>query len=73
MMRRTNYGDDVHKSITLNRLLDAVEEDENIGFCVACGESMEGFVEPDAERYRCEACGQHMVYGAEQLMLHTVA
>ncbi len=46
----------------------AVEEDNNIGFCTACGERHEG-VEPDAERYECEACGKNRVYGAEQIIL----
>jgi hypothetical protein len=45
---------------------------EDDGFCVACGEEATG-VEPDAERYPCEACGKRAVYGAEQLLIHGAA
>jgi hypothetical protein len=62
----------IHKSITEDRIMEAVEEDDNLGFCVYCGEDASG-VEPDAERYECECCGQCGVYGAEQLLLITVA
>jgi Zn finger protein HypA/HybF involved in hydrogenase expression len=62
----------VHSSITLERVQEAVEEAalslDNPGFCIACGESTEG-VEPDARRCPCESCGQPAVYGAEELAL----
>lgn len=45
-----------------------VREDNNEGFCLACGSTQEA-VEPDARRYRCDACGEPKVYGAEQLIL----
>ncbi len=54
--------------INIEEVMAAVEEDNNIGFCTACGERQEG-VEPDAERYECEACGENRVYGAEQIIL----
>jgi hypothetical protein len=38
------------------------------GLCVACG-SVAGGVEPDAERYECEACGDPFVWGIEQLLI----
>ncbi len=53
--------------IDIDRLIEAVEADDYIGFCVGCGQEAYG-VEPDAERYRCESCGQRLVYGAEQLL-----
>ena len=66
----------MHKSITQKRITDAVKRQmftlDNPGFCTACGLDVEG-CEPDAERYECEACGEHQVYGAEQLLLMTVA
>lgn len=37
------------------------------GFCLACGNTQPA--EPDARRYRCDACGQEKVYGAGELML----
>lgn len=40
----------------------------NPGICMACGEEFEG-VEPDAEEYPCEACGEAQVYGAVQAVL----
>jgi len=45
---------------------------EDSGICIACGEDQMN-VEPDAERYECEACGEREVYGCEQLLLMTVA
>ena len=42
--------------------------DDNQGFCLACAHEQDG-VEPDAQRYTCEACGAPKVYGAEELTL----
>ncbi len=39
------------------------------GFCRACGAEQFG-VEPDAERYECEACGEFTVYGAEEFLMN---
>lgn len=62
----------VHPSITAERIMDAVERRnttlDNPGICIACGTDAEG-VEPDARRYKCEACGERAVYGAEELLL----
>ena len=41
-------------------IIAAVENDENAGFCLACGDDCTG-VEPDARRYEW--------YGAEELMI----
>ena len=61
----------MHKSITENRILEAVqryqESLDNPGFCLKCGAEAEG-VEPDARAYECEACGEKAVYGAEELL-----
>ena len=40
----------------------------NQGFCTSCGEQAHG-VEPDAEHYTCESCGEPTVSGVEQLLL----
>jgi len=62
----------LHKSITMKRLLAAVEASqtdlENPGFCIRCGYKQDG-CEPDAEKYNCEDCGHDTVYGAEQIMI----
>ena len=54
--------------IEMERIIEAVEADDNLGFCVACGEEADG-CEPDARQYECESCGARAVYGAEELML----
>lgn len=51
-----------------DRLMEMVENDEDSGFCTACGEEAEG-IEPDAREYECESCGEHKVFGAEELLL----
>lgn len=38
------------------------------GFCLNCGQTRDS-CEPDARGYECEACGQHKVYGFEELLL----
>lgn len=54
--------------LTIARIMEAVETDDNLGFCRACGEEAYG-VEPDARNYPCESCGEHEVYGAEELLM----
>jgi len=58
----------LHPSITEDRIIEACEADDCLGFCIACGADAFG-VEPDARRYECEACGAKAVYGAEELLL----
>ena len=54
--------------VSIERVMELVEEDDNMGICLACGEEAYG-VEPDARRYRCESCGKRMVYGAEECLI----
>lgn len=54
--------------VSMDDILNAVQADDNLGFCTACGEQVSN-VESDARRYECEVCGEHMVYGAEELLL----
>jgi predicted RNA-binding Zn-ribbon protein involved in translation (DUF1610 family) len=65
-------GVKIHASVTQERIIEAVERHnhslDNPGLCVACGAEADG-VEPDAERYECEACGEPSVWGAEQLLI----
>lgn len=58
----------MHKSITLARILDMVEEDDDLGVCLSCGaEAYE--VEPDGREYECAECHEMMVYGAEEILI----
>jgi hypothetical protein len=57
----------IHESITADCVIEAIELDESVGFCTACGNE-QGCCEPDARRYRCESCDEHAVYGAEELL-----
>ena len=53
---------------TLEQVTEAIEQDDNLGFCVHCGEE-QGGCEPDAENYECENCGALGVFGAEQILI----
>ena len=55
------------QKVTVDRIMAAVEADDNLGFCLACGAEAYG-VEPDARRYECEECGAKKVYGAEECL-----
>jgi hypothetical protein len=69
-LRRRHFAR-MHPSITAERVADAVERElvslDNPGFCLACGAETEG-VEPDAEQYTCEICGETAVYGAAEIL-----
>ena len=54
--------------IDIDTIIEAVEADDNLGFCLGCGAEAYG-VEPDARKYECEECGAHKVYGAEELLI----
>lgn len=64
----------LHPSITEKRIVSAAKKDDGIGFCIVCGKTQR-FVEPDAEGYTCAKprCAGATVFGAEQLLLMTVA
>ena len=72
MMRRDHFAH-IHSSITAERVTDAVERQltslENPGFCLACGAEASEGCEPDAQQYECESCGEHAVYGAEEILI----
>lgn len=62
----------LHPSITIEMIMDATERQmyglDNPGFCIDCGNEQEG-CEPDARKYKCEACGERAVYGASELLI----
>ncbi len=43
-------------------------EEGTMGVCIHCGEMTDG-VEPDAQEYECEYCGERKVYGLEELLM----
>lgn len=51
---------------TLQEIEEAMETYS--GFCRACGDQR-GECEPDARKYKCEECGAHEVYGAEEYVI----
>ena len=65
----------MHKSITLARIESAVKRRmatlDNPGFCIECGAEADG-CEPDAREYECESCGEHAVFGADELFFELV-
>ena len=71
-LRRDHFAH-IHPSITAERVTEAVERQltslENPGFCLACGAEVSEGCEPDAEQYECESCGEHAVYGAEEILI----
>ena len=58
--------------VSLDRVMEAIESDDNLGFCIACGGEAYG-VEPDARGYECEACGKPKVFGAQELLFMLVS
>lgn len=67
-MVESNEDMKTHKSVTLERIINAVEEDDCIGICIACGNE-QGCCEPDMRKGKCETCGKDKVYAAEELMM----
>ena len=57
--------------LDLDDVIDAVRQDDHLGFCTDCGQEAMG-VEPDARKYECESCGERCVYGAQELLLEMV-
>ncbi len=53
-------------------LTSAIEDDEDVGFCIVCGTEHTG-IEPDARNYVCEECGEAEVFGAEEILMMTTA
>ena len=54
--------------IPWRQLEEVLKNDDNYGFCLACGEEAYN-VEPDARKSKCEACGEPRVFGAQEILL----
>lgn len=57
---RTRFMPSIEYAMLLN--------EESLAFCIGC-KSEHGPLEPDARKAHCPDCGEHTVYGAEQLVL----
>lgn len=55
--------------VPIEQVMQAVEDDDYIGFCAECGHEQDG-CEPDARNYTCEECGKNTVFGAEELLIY---
>lgn len=66
----------LHKSITFERLEDAIDRQvsglDNPGFCITCGDEVGG-CEPDARQYPCDSCGTNTVYAPAEILIRTHA
>jgi len=62
----------VHSSVTEKRVVQRMKDQmytlDNPGICLACGADHNG-CEPDATNYECHECGDHMVFGAAEILL----
>ena len=67
-LSQTRKGISMKARISIDRVMEAIEEDDCVGFCTACG-AEQGGCEPDAHEYECESCGACKVYGAEELLM----
>lgn len=66
----------IHPKVTLEVVQESVERrhssTDDPGFCIACGEAVDG-VEGDTHGEECESCGApHGVYGDEELLIMLV-
>lgn len=58
-----------HPALERGKVIQTATESASKGFCLACANEQDG-VEPDAEDYECEVCGEEAVMGAEQILIH---
>jgi len=58
----------LHETITAGRVVELIEQDDNVGLCLSCGTEHHN-VEPDARHYECESCGEKQVFGVEQILI----
>lgn len=54
--------------LTEDMIIEAIESDDYIGFCIECGAEHYD-IEPDAREYTCESCEKSKVYGAQEILI----
>lgn len=61
-----------HKSIMMDAVMASCRRRRSTlddgGFCLGCGQECQG-IEPDARGYKCEACGEKLVFGDEEILM----
>lgn len=62
------YPRELPEAIDLNEIFLALEEGDNVGFCLGCGAEMPN-LEPDARFVKCDDCGRTLVFGAEEILM----
>lgn len=65
---RINGGEVMDSPLTRDQILEAVSRDDYTGLCTACGDESTG-IEPDAQKCKCDNCGEYAVFGAEELVI----
>ena len=55
----------MNAKLTMDEVQCAIEYGD--GLCVNCG-TEQSCVEPDANNYKCEQCGEMAVFGAEEIL-----
>lgn len=72
MNRMTLVPSKVHSSVTEKRVVQLMKNQmytlDNPGICLECGAG-HNECEPDATNYECHECGDHMVFGAAEILL----
>ena len=72
--------DESELQAAVRRLFKHVDEDEVVaasygdsylGWCLWCYSDADG-IEPDASGYKCHHCGEHEVYGADEILLYAL-
>ena len=54
----------------VDEIIEFLQDDDNQGFCIACGEAAY-CIEPDARERACEFCERRTtVYGAQELLFY---
>jgi hypothetical protein len=46
-----------------------LESEGGHGYCLICHQEHDDYVDPDGRNIRCVHCGNHAVYGLEELMI----
>lgn len=56
----------IHPSIDAARVIQAVEGDDCMGLCAACGADVPDIASYEARKKRCPDCGKRAVNAAEE-------